>query len=324
VLDLYKRNIDYARISVTDRCNYRCVYCMPEKGVKFIPHKEILRFEEIVRTIRILKELGIKKVRLTGGEPLVRKNFVELVKEITKIGLDDISVTTNGSLLKVYATDLYKAGLRRLNISLDTLNCERFRDITRKGNLVDVLDGIEKAIEVGFNPVKLNVVVMKGINDGEDLIALANLARDREIHVRFIEIMPIGDNDQNEKFISCDDMREKISELFKLETVKGPFGNGPAEYYKFEGARGTLGFISPLSKHFCARCNRIRITSDGMIRLCLFSDVEYNLKEKLRSGLTDGDIKRFILDTLSLKPKGHPYIQKAREIYHRNMSAIGG
>ncbi len=322
--DLYGRNIDYVRISITDRCNFRCIYCMPEQGVNFIPHEEILSFEEIVRTIKILTELGIKKVRLTGGEPLVRKNVVGLVKEISKIGLDDVSLTTNGSLLNRYAEDLYKSGLKRLNVSLDTLNCERFASITRKGDLVNVLDGIEKAIEVGFSPVKLNVVVMRGINDQDDLIALANLARDREIHVRFIEIMPIGDSEQKDRFISCDEIKDNISKVVKLEMVTGPFGNGPAEYYKFENAKGTLGFISPLSKHFCAKCNRIRITSDGMIRLCLFSDVEYNLKEKLRSGLTDNEIKKFILETLAFKPKGHPYIQEAREIYHRNMSAIGG
>ncbi|PMP84605.1 MAG: GTP 3',8-cyclase MoaA [Thermodesulfobium narugense] len=324
MVDLFGRNIDYARISITDRCNYRCIYCMPEEGVNFIPYEEILRFEEIVRIIKILKELGIKKVRLTGGEPLVRKNVVELIRRITEIKLDDVSLTTNGSLLKIYAEDLFKSGLRRLNISLDTLNCERFTSITRKGTLIDVLEGIEKAISVGFNPVKLNVVVMKGINDQDDLIALANLTREREIHVRFIEIMPIGDNDQNDEFISCEEIMENISKFFKLESTKGPFGNGPAEYYKLENSKGTIGFISPLSKHFCAKCNRIRITSDGMIRLCLFSDVEYNLKEKLRSNLTDEEIKKFILETLFYKPKGHPYIQKAREIYHRNMSAIGG
>lgn len=317
--DAHGRTIDYVRISLTDRCNLRCIYCMPAEGVQQVPHEDILRFDEILRFARIAAEAGVRRVRLTGGEPLVRKGVVDLVRELHGIpGIDDISLTTNGILLEKFAPALREAGLTRVNISLDSLDSAQYAEITRGGNLDNVLAGIDAALAAGFNPVKVNAVAVRSLN--QDYFAFAKMSIDRPLHMRFIEYMPVGDSSGvcghgwgEEDVISVDEIREHINEaartegLGELVEVQGssrPDGGGPARYWEFPGAQGTVGFISPLSRHFCNECNRLRLTSQGMLRPCLFSDDEFNAREVLRNG-TDDDVRALLQQALGAKPEEH-------------------
>lgn len=333
MIDHLGRAIDYLRISVTDRCNLRCIYCMPAEGVPWRPHNEMLRIEEIARIARVAAGEGITKVRLTGGEPLVKRGIVALITDLAATGITDISLTTNGILLPRMARELKDAGLTRVNISLDTLDAEQFRTITRLGNIEDVLAGIDCALEYDFNPVKVNAVAVRSLN--QDFLAFAKLSLERPLHVRFIEYMPVGESsggtgtgwNANDTIPSAE-LRELINAraaaqgIGALEAVgaeDAPGGSGPAKYYRFPGAQGTVGFISAMSDHFCSRCNRLRLTADGKIRPCLFSDLELDVKDAVRNG-TDDDIRRVLYEAVGIKPDEH----HDEEGTERRMSQIGG
>jgi cyclic pyranopterin phosphate synthase len=323
--DSFQRPINYLRISVTDRCNLRCIYCMPANGVQLMSHRDILTYEEIYTVARAAAELGINKVRLTGGEPLVRSGLTELVQMLAQIdAIDDISLTTNGTLLGRYAAELKQAGLKRVNISLDTLKSGKFRFITRGSlNLDDVLEGIKVARSVGLNPVKLNMVVMFGINDDE-LLDFAAKTINEEWHVRFIEFMPIGGVCTTASyFVSVSDMRKRLELLGELEPCLPSVGNGPAKYFRFPHARGTIGFITPVSEHFCFHCNRLRLTADGRLRPCLLADDEVDLKQPLRGGISSAGLKQLIEAAVADKPLRHHlaegYVPKGRP-----MTQVGG
>ncbi|MEG0476565.1 MAG: GTP 3',8-cyclase MoaA [Raoultibacter sp.] len=331
--DSHGRTIDYLRISLTDRCNLRCIYCMPEEGVDQLAHKDILRIEEIERAVRVAASMGITRIRLTGGEPLVRKGVVDLVRNIAQTpGIQDVSLTTNGILLPKMAADLKAAGLTRVNISLDTLDAAQFALITRRGKLEDTLAGIDAALAVGFKPVKINAVAVRSLS--QDYLAFAKLSLDRPLHVRFIEYMPVGESSgadgcgwgpqdvvPTEELIDIIDAAARAAGLGPLVPAdkSRPIGGGPARYYQFEGAQGTVGFISPLSRHFCAECNRLRLTADGDIRPCLFSDDEFDLKEALREG-SDEQVRAVMLQALGAKPDEH----HDKVGTQRGMSQIGG
>ena len=339
-IDKHGRTIDYLRISVTDRCNLRCIYCMPPDGVDFKPMEDILTFEEIERFATIAVQQGIRKIRLTGGEPLVRKGIEPFIgRLLDEVGVESVALTTNAMLLKEKAQALRDAGLERINISLDSLDPEVFKRVTRGGDLQVVLDGIDEAFRVGFHPIKINVVVVKSLN--QDLFEFAKLTLDRPLHIRFIEFMPVGEADRDGSgctgdaggwsetdHIPSDEVIRTISEagvaaglgpLVPVERDKAPGGWGPAKYLKFENAEGTIGVISPLSHHFCSECNRLRLTSDGMLRPCLFSDTELDVRTALRTG-TDDDIRAVVADALGQKPENH-HDQIGTE---RSMSQIGG
>lgn len=327
-VDGYQRTIQYLRISVTDRCNLRCVYCMPPEGVPFIPHERILRFEEIEVIVRAAAELGIHKVRLTGGEPLVRLGITDLVRRIAAVpGIDDLSMTTNAILLADYARELKANGLQRVNISLDTLRPERFHAMTRLGRLEDALAGIRAAHEAGLEPVKVNSVVVRGVNDDE----VVDLAR-KSIegwNVRFIEWMPVGEESCGagwtaEQVVTSAEIRACIEDVFGPLLPAGMrVGGGPARYYRIDGAAGTIGFISAVSEHFCFQCNRLRLTADGQLRPCLLSDVEVDLRAALRQGAGVPEIRELIVEAIGIKPQRH-HLTEQRHPDKRAMFQIGG
>ncbi|MDO8670389.1 MAG: GTP 3',8-cyclase MoaA [Dehalococcoidia bacterium] len=325
--DSFNRPINYLRISVTDRCNLRCQYCMPSEGIVPIAQDKLLRYEEIVSIVRAASRLGISKIRLTGGEPLVRAGFVDFVAMLGEIeGIDDIALTTNGTLLGKYASDLRKAGLRRVNVSLDTLRADRFEQIARRPGLTDVLKGIDAANDAGLTPVKVNVVVMRGVNDDE-LLDFARLTMDKDWHVRFIEVMPMGEEEGveygPETFISVADMLPLLSPLGELNPCKIEAGNGPAKYYSLPGAKGTIGFISPVSEHFCFDCNRLRLTADGHLRPCLMDINEVDLKSPMRAGISDEGLEDLVKQAILKKPERHLLHQSLRP-GGRAMVQIGG
>jgi cyclic pyranopterin phosphate synthase len=333
LIDPFQRSINYLRVSVTDRCNLRCVYCMPEEGVPFVPHQEILTLEEIARIIRVAAGMGLRRVRLTGGEPLVRKGIVNLVRWVSQTpGIEDISLTTNAVLLASYAHDLAAAGLKRVNVSLDTLRPQRFHQITRRGDLADVMAGIAAARDAGLLPVKLNVVVMREINDDE-IAEIARTTLEEDWQVRFIELMPfmdeqetcIKDTSLTLGFVPTQEVKRQIEEaLGPLEAAETTAGGGPAKYYRLPGARGLIGFISPLSEEqFCATCNRMRLTADGKIRPCLLTDQEVDLKQTLRQGGSDDDLRQRILEALASKPDAH-HLSEGNRPHRRKMAQIGG
>ncbi|MDI6727688.1 MAG: GTP 3',8-cyclase MoaA [Thermodesulfovibrionales bacterium] len=325
IKDKYQRIIDYMRISITDRCNLRCIYCMPSEGIKPIEHKDILGYEEIIRIVRIAAGLGVRKIRLTGGEPLIRKDLPYLVSSINSIGgIEDISLTTNGLLLKKYARSLASAGLRRVNVSLDSLRPERYREITRGGDINDVLEGIDEAENAGLLPIKINMVPIRGFNDDE-IEEFARLTLKTSYNVRFIEFMPIGAKEiwDHEKYISTEEIKERASKIAPLIPVKIR-RSGPARYFRFEGAPGVVGFISPITHHFCNSCNRLRLTSDGKLRPCLFSETEIDLKSALRCGASDEEIERLLRLSIEIKPEGHSINHEKCFTHLKPMSKIGG
>ncbi|HNX29837.1 MAG TPA: GTP 3',8-cyclase MoaA [Syntrophomonadaceae bacterium] len=324
--DKFDREINYLRISVTDRCNLRCRYCMPEEGIDDkLSHQNILSLEDYARIVRTSTRAGIRKVRLTGGEPLVRKNLVQLVRYISETPwIDDIAITTNGILFPGLAQQLKEAGLNRINISLDSLKEERFKYITRLGNLSQVKTAVFKALELGLNPVKINTVVIKGFNDDE-IIDFAKLAHDFPLHVRFIEFMPIGDLLfwRKDRLMKADAIKSVIEKRYDLENARNIQGNGPARYFKTIGGQGSLGFISPMSNHFCAQCNRIRMTADGMLRGCLYEKNEIDLKPALLK-TDDEEILRLINKTIDNKPARHNMNDGWGKENERKMYQIGG
>ena len=323
--DSFQRPINYLRVSVTDRCNLRCIYCMPHDGVKMMSHGDILTYEEIHTVVRAAAELGINKVRITGGEPLVRLGLPRLIAMLAQIdSIDDISLTTNGTLLGRCAAELKSAGLSRINVSLDTIKPERFQLITGSGaKLEDVLEGIEVARSVGLNPVKINTVVMLGINDDE-LADFAAKTTAGEWHVRFIELMPVAGKDVTaSQFISVDEMKQRLEVLGELEPCLPSVGNGPAKYFRFPQAKGTIGFITPVSEHFCFQCNRLRLTADGKLRPCLLSEDEIDLKQPLRSGISSVGLKKLIEEAVALKPRHH-HLDEGYVPRDRPFSQVGG
>jgi len=320
--DSFQRPINYLRISVTDRCNLRCVYCMPEEGVTLMPHADILTYEEIYTVVKVAAGLGINKVRLTGGEPLVRLGLADLVKMLAGVeGIDDLALTTNGILLSQHAVALKKAGLRRVNISLDTLKSDRFRRITRCGELGDTLRGIEAAKAADLNPVKINMVVMAGVNDDE-IIDFARKTINDGWHVRFIEHMPVTE-DESLNLVSVKEMKKRLDAVGRMEPIKMDVGNGPAKYYRFPGAGGTVGFITPVTEHFCYQCNRLRLTADGKLRPCLLSEEEIDLRGALRSGAAPDELKRLIEKAIASKPERH-YLAEGKRQKGRPFSQVGG
>ena len=333
MVDPFQRSITYLRISLTDRCNLRCVYCMPEAGIKFVPRQEILTLEEIARIVRITAGMGLRRVRLTGGEPLVRSGITQLVRWIAETpGIEDISLTTNGMVLAAYAEELARAGLKRVNVSLDTLRPDRFREITRHGDVAAVHEGIAAARAAGLSPIKINVVVMREVNDDEAAdIARTTLEEDWE--VRFIELMPFMDEQETcikdtslvLGFVPTQEVRRQIeAALGPLEPAATKSGGGPAQYFRLPGAKGLIGFISPLTEHqFCAGCNRMRLTAEGQIRPCLLTDHEVDLKETLRSGGSDDDLRARILLALETKPDAH-HLWDGNRPKWRKMIQIGG
>ncbi len=324
--DFYQREINYLRVSVTDRCNLRCIYCMPGGGVNLVPHLEILRNEEIVKLIRAAALAGIKKVRLTGGEPLVRKGIPDLVAAIGAVpGIDDIALTTNGLLLSALGGELKEAGLRRVNISLDTLDPGLFRFITGGGDLEQAWKGVEAALDLGLHPVKLNTVVMKGFNDHE-INDLAALTLNFPLHARFIELMPVGASGGwiMDRHMPAPEIRKTIETgLGGLLEARRPDGSGPAKYYRLSGAPGTIGFISAVSDHFCHSCNRLRLTAEGMIRPCLHSGREIDVKTPLRRGADMSELTALFWQAAGKKPGRHS-INEGRSGGKRIMSQIGG
>ncbi len=323
--DKYNRIIDYMRISVTDRCNLRCVYCMPSEGIKPLRHKDILRYEEIVRVVTIAAKLGVNKIRITGGEPLVRKNLSFLIAAIHNIeGIEDISLTTNGLLLRKHVRELVSAGLNRVNVSLDSFSPAKYREITGGGDINNVLEGIHEARQAGLSPVKINMVPIRGVNDDE-IEVFAKLTMKTPLHVRFIEFMPIGASAtwSEEKYISSEEIKRRVSSVAPMHPVKLR-RSGPARYYRFEHAPGVVGFISPITHHFCRSCNRLRLTSEGKLRPCLFSETEIDLKSAIRGGDSDEEIERLIRLSVEIKPKGHTIDHGKSFVHLKPMSKIGG
>jgi cyclic pyranopterin phosphate synthase len=326
LVDSYERKIDYLRISISDRCNLRCRYCMPDEGIRLIPHESILTFEEIIRIVQVFSLSGITKIRLTGGEPLVRKGVVDLIRRLSQTkGIQDLSLTTNGVLLEQFAEPLAKAGLQRINVSLDTLRPDRFRYVTRRDVFQKVWSGIEKSLAVGLDPVKLNVVAIKGFNEDE-IADFARLTRERPLHVRFIEYMPsgMGQSWNPDDVLTIDRIRAEIEHFSPLCEEKTGRQNGPAITYRWRGAPGTIGFISPVSRHFCEGCNRLRLTSDGKLRLCLFSDKEIDLRRYLRDDCDDRKLEKVLELALQAKPRGHAINTHFFKKCQRSMSSIGG
>ena len=324
--DIHNRAIDYLRVSVTDRCNFRCSYCMPPEGLTLLNHDDILSYEEFLRIIDILSRHGVKKIRITGGEPLVRKGIVEFISDIKKLGtIEDLSLTTNGSLLAPMAHELKRAGLDRINISLDTLDKSRFHQITgNKGCLEDTLAGIEAALAAELHPVKINVVLTEVFGE-HDLAWFIDKVCLYPIAVRFIEYMPIGYGGVQAGFSIQEVKRllEKAGLCLKPSTRDK--GNGPAKYYRFNGAQGSFGFITPLSEHFCEACNRIRLTADGKFRPCLLSNEEIDIKSALRTGASDDEIAAIFQRTIAAKPASHNLCRSSgHEGFRRKMSQIGG
>jgi cyclic pyranopterin phosphate synthase len=329
--DDFGRAINYLRVSVTDRCNLRCVYCMPPDGVEKRTHGAILRYEELALVIRAAAELGISKVRITGGEPLARLGLPGFVRMVAAIpGIDDLSLTTNGTLLARHAADLADAGLQRVNISLDTLRSDRFRQITRWGRLDDVWAGIAAAQTAGLTPIKLNMVVVRGLNDDE----VADFARRTVLHgwhVRYIEWMPVGPSGAwvGDGVVPVPEIRARIeAEVGSLQPVHGPKGNGPARYHRLgtagaPDAEGTVGFISALSDHFCSTCNRLRLTADGRLRPCLMSDREIDLRDQLRAGASLDAVRNLLAQAIQAKPQRH-HLDEAQPPRSRTMAEIGG
>ena len=313
MIDQFGRRVEYVRVSVTDKCNLRCVYCMPLDGLDWLKRESLLSYEEIASVLRTLAGMGLEKVRITGGEPLVRKDLPRLVGMVAEIpGIVDISLSTNAVLLADQAQALRDAGIQRVNVSLDSLQEERVDAIARRpGSFGRIMEGLEAAEAVGFDPIKINVVLIGGQNDDE-IEDFALISRNRPWHVRFIELMPTGSNlDLSaDNFVSCQEALARIRRMGSIEPVDGPAGNGPATYFRFPGAAGTVGVITPMSHNYCDRCNRMRLTADGQLRPCLFGSIQTNLRDPLRAG---ANLVPLIEETLRIKPERHYLIQGSDE-----------
>lgn len=326
LIDGFNRPITYLRVSVTDKCNLRCIYCMPEGGLPWLRRDEILSYEEIAEIVAAAATAGVRTIRLTGGEPLVRRDLSRLVAAIAAIpGIEDIALSTNGLLLEEQLPELVAAGLRRINLSLDTLREDRFEAIARRPGLDAVLRAIDAAISAGLTPVKINCVVMREKNDDE-LTAFAELTRTRPIFVRFIELMPVHENlgMQRDAYVAASEMLERIAATGELHPVDGPAGNGPARYFAFAGAQGAIGVITPLSHDYCNRCNRVRLTADGRLRLCLFGDHALDLRSPLRSGATREELADVFRSAMLIKPERHHLRLGEASSAMRAFSEIGG
>lgn len=325
--DTFKRTINYVRISVTDRCDFRCVYCMAE-DMTFLPRKDVLSFEQIQLISQAFVELGVTSIRLTGGEPLIRKNIVDLVAKLNQLdGLDEITMTTNGSQLPQLAHGLKQAGLSRLNISLDSLKPERFKELTRTGDLANVLAGIEAAKQAGFDRIKLNAVILRGRNDDE-ILDLVKFVRDQGIDISFIEEMPLGhiiEHDRSLAFMSSDDVRETIAQHYDIEPSEHSSA-GPSRYWQFlNDSKSRLGFISPHSHNFCHECNRVRVTATGKLLLCLGNEHSVDLKQIIeQSEQPLVAVKKAISDAMYIKPERHHFDLEDDVQIVRFMNATGG
>lgn len=325
--DSFGREIRDLRISITDRCNFRCFYCMPKEAMEWQPKSEILSYEEIVRLTEIFVELGITKLRVTGGEPMLRRDLETLIARLDSIDrVEDLALTTNAHFLAGRARGLREAGLKRITVSLDSLTPDRFALLTGRKNFSDVLTGIDAAIEAGLHPVKVNCVVIRHIND-DQVLDFARFAREKGVHVRFIEFMPLDNGKvwRRDMVVPGEELRELIDRNFALERVQSPNPSETARRWRFaDGAPGEIGFINPVTQPFCGHCSRIRLTADGMIRTCLFSAVEHNIKSVLRSGATDDALAEFIIATVNKKEDRHHINDPGFVQPLRTMSCIGG
>ena len=326
LIDTFGREINYARLSVTDRCDFRCVYCMAEE-MTFLPKAEILTLDELLRVASALVDSGIKKIRLTGGEPLIRNNIMWLIEAISKLeGLEELTLTTNGSQLSKYAADLRRCGIKRINISIDSLQADKFKAITRTGQLQQVLDGIDAAIEAGFESIKLNSVILKNRNDDE-VLALVDFARQKNIDIAFIEEMPMGDIIEHNRllsFCSSDELRETIDKAFEL-TPSHKKTNGPARYFSIANSQSHVGFISPHSHNFCDTCNRIRVTVEGRLLLCLGNEHSIDLRSLLRDKkIAPTALTQAIKDSMQIKPERHYFDLEEKPQIVRFMNTTGG
>ena len=325
LIDKCNRHLNYLRISITDRCNLQCRYCVPQDLIPKLSHAEILSYEEILRVVRIATRLGISKVRVTGGEPLVRKGVYDFFRELVATeGLKDVSLTTNGVLLKDNLIKIQSAGIKRINVSLDTLNRKKYHEITGSDDFDRVWQAIEKAHEMGFYPIKLNIVALGGVNDDE-LVEMARLSFRYPFHVRFIEYMPIGRSDfKTTSLLLAPEIKDRIGAIGNLIPVQGIEHDGPAQRYKFEGARGEVGFIPALSQHFCNECNRLRLTASGHLRPCLLADHQEDLKGPLRRGCSDQELANIFFTAIQHKPSDHNLATKNPTRICSQMRAIGG
>jgi len=337
LIDSYGRTVRDLRISVTDRCNFRCTYCMPEEGMVWLPRTEVLTYEEIARVARICVErFGVDGIRLTGGEPTVRAHLTKLISALAVLTVPatadsplagqpiDVAVTTNGATLALVAADLKRAGLRRINVSLDTLNREKFKQITKRDELASVLEGIDAAIAVGMAPVKVNAVVQRGVNDDE-IIALATFGREKNIEVRFIEFMPLDAQGGwlNNAVVGQDEIVSTINQVFALEQIASR-GAAPADRWRYLDGKGTVGVIPTVTKPFCGDCDRVRLTADGQFRTCLFATDEFDVRALLRNGATDDAIEALLRRAVGEKWAGHNIGQVSFVRPRRSMSQIGG
>jgi len=324
LVDPFGRVIRDLRISVTDRCNFRCTYCMPAEGMEWLPRSEVLTFEEIHRVSRIFVErFGVEGIRLTGGEPTVRAHLPMLISQLSRLGVD-LAMTTNGATLRNSAEELRSAGLRRINISLDTLRADRFEQMTRRNELENVLAGIGAAVAAGFSPVKINAVIERGVNDDE-IVDLARFGRDRGVEVRFIEFMPLDATGHwaNDRVVGQDEIVERIAEVFPLEQMPAR-GAAPADRWRYLDGAGTVGVIPSVTKPFCGDCDRVRLTAEGQFRTCLFATDEFDLREIMRSGGDDDALAERIIAAVGTKWAGHQINRVEFIRPNRSMSQIGG
>jgi len=320
LVDNHHRRLTYLRLSVIDRCNLRCRYCMPPQGPPLLPHREILTYEEMLRLVGLFVDRGVNKIRVTGGEPLLRRGLLDFLSRLQQAAPGvELCLTTNGLLLADMATDLRAAGISRVNVSLDSLDRRRFQDITRRDALDRVREGIDAALATGFDPVKINMVPLAGVNDDE-IADFGRLSLERPLVVRFIEFMPVGDRSgwRPDMVVSTQEVMRRLAPLGRLEPIDPGPGDGPARRFRIEGAPGEVGFISAMTDHFCQTCNRLRLTAEGRLRPCLLSDTEIDLKTPLRSGLTDAELADLLTQAAGLKPR------RPTDEAHRPMSSIGG
>lgn len=326
LIDSFDRRISYLRLSVTDRCDFRCQYCMAET-MTFLPRGQVLTIEELLRTARLFTELGVKKIRVTGGEPLIRRGVGELFAGLGKLpGLDTLALTTNGSHLSEQAAGLSAAGVRSVNISLDSLNPTRFEAITRIGKLSTVLEGIDAAIASGFERIRLNAVILNGLNHDE-VVPLTHFALSKQIHIAFIEEMPLGQVNLGGKqleYVSSDSIKSELETHFELQPLVSRDSSGPSRDYLIAGSQTQVGFISPHSHNFCAECNRLRVSAEGRLLMCLGNEESIDLRDLLRSGRSDDEIKSTIIDSLAIKPERHVFDRPDEPQIVRFMNATGG